>query len=59
MKLTNDAKPSPEGQRQLDALRRAVRRTLERKRQLGQYAIVWMDGKPVRVGMEAPNRPAR
>lgn len=30
----------------LAALRRAVKKTLEHKQRLGQYAVVWRDGKP-------------
>lgn len=39
--------PSVEGQRMLDSLNRAVSKALERKRRLGQYAVVWKQGKPV------------
>ena len=46
--------PSPEGQRQLEALRQAVGKTLEKKRRLGQYTVTWQDGKPVVVGEDAP-----
>lgn len=46
--------PSPEGQRQLETLRKAVDKTLERKRRLGQYAVTWEDGKPVVAGEDAP-----
>jgi hypothetical protein len=45
--------PSPEGQRQLDSLRQAVDKTLEKKRRLGQYAVTWKDGKPVVTGEDA------
>lgn len=38
----------------LDALRRAVAEALERKRRLGQYAVVWRDGRAVCVGPDAP-----
>lgn len=38
--------PSAEGQRMLESLRRAVGKALERKRRLGQYAVVWLHGKP-------------
>jgi len=34
----------------LAALQKAVARALERKRRLGQYAVVWRDGRPVRIG---------
>lgn len=37
--------PSPEGRQQLETLRRAVSKTLEKKRRLGQYAVIWKDGK--------------
>ena len=46
--------PSPEGQRQLDMLRLAVRKDLEKKRRLGQYAVIWQNGKPVATGEDAP-----
>ena len=50
---------SPDSQRALDALREAVAEALERKRRLGQYAVIWQDGRPVRVIPEeaAPARP--
>ncbi|WP_240687467.1 hypothetical protein [Alcanivorax sp. 24] len=41
-------------QEMLDSLRIAVADTLERKRRLGQYAVIWQDGKPVQVGEDAP-----
>ncbi len=47
--------PSPEGQRQLEKLRQAVGKTLEKKRRLGQYAVTWKDGKPVVQGEDAPD----
>lgn len=37
---------SVEGQRTLAALQKAVSRALERKARLGQYAVVWRDGRP-------------
>ncbi|GAB4346189.1 MAG: hypothetical protein Kow0089_23460 [Desulfobulbaceae bacterium] len=46
--------PSPEGQKQLETLRQAVNKTLEKKRRLGQYAVTWKDGKPVITGEDAP-----
>jgi len=39
-------------QRALEALRRAVASALDRKRRLGQYAVIYRDGKPVRVEPE-------
>lgn len=46
--------PTPDTQTMLDSLRDAVADTLERKRRLGQYAVIWQDGKPVLVGDDAP-----
>ena len=40
---------SPEDQRALDSLRQAVAEALERKRLLGQYALIWQEGRPVSV----------
>jgi hypothetical protein len=47
--------PSPEGQRQLEILRQAVGKTLEKKRRLGQYYVTWQGGKPVVQGEDAPD----
>jgi hypothetical protein len=54
MNATRKTIPSAEGQRQLDALRQAVGKTLEKKRRLGQYAVTWQGGKPVVTGEDAP-----
>ncbi|HQZ71165.1 MAG TPA: hypothetical protein PK826_07550 [Anaerolineae bacterium] len=43
---------STEDQRALDVLRSAVADALERKRRLGQYAVIWRDGQIVRIGSE-------
>jgi hypothetical protein len=51
--------PSPEGQRQLETLRQAVGKILEKKRRLGQYSVTWRDGKPVVSGEDAPENPAK
>lgn len=32
------------------SLQQSVAKTLERKRRLGQYAVVWRDGKAIRIG---------
>ncbi len=57
MNTAKTATPSPQGQQQLETLRRAVSKTLERKRRLGHYAVIWQDGKPVRIGDDAPDQP--
>ena len=54
MKITSKVKLSEEGQVMLDSLQKAVTQALERKRRLGQYAVVWRDGKPVMIGEDAP-----
>ena len=46
---------SSHAQKTLDALRKAVAETLESKRRLGHYAIVWRNGKPTAIGEDAPN----
>lgn len=38
----------------LDTLKRAVAEALERKRRLGQYAVVWREGHAVCIGPDAP-----
>jgi hypothetical protein len=45
---------SPETQKILEALTKAVEKALERKRRLGHYAVIWHDGKPVCIGEDAP-----
>ena len=38
----------------LDTLKQAVAEALERKRRLGQYAVVWRNGQAVCIGPDAP-----
>lgn len=38
----------------LESLQKAVSEALERKRRLGQYAVVWRDGKPTRIEPGTP-----
>ena len=40
---------SADAQLALDVLRTAVAEALERKRRLGQYAVIWRDGRAVRI----------
>ena len=40
---------SAKNQRALDAMRSAVTEALDRKRRLGQYAVIWRDGQVVRI----------
>ncbi|UJS25913.1 MAG: hypothetical protein QJT81_18310 [Candidatus Thiothrix putei] len=46
--------PSQDTQQMLDVMRKAVEKALDRKKRLGQYAVIWQDGKPVLVGEDAP-----
>lgn len=39
----------------LETLQRLAAKTLERKRRLGHYAVIWQDGKPVLTGEDAPS----
>ena len=48
------APPSPQTQDMLKALRLAVANNLEKKKKLGQYAVVWKNGRPVQSGKDAP-----
>lgn len=41
--------PSQDSLRILESLRRAVAKALERKRRLGEYAVIWQDDKLVRI----------
>ena len=54
MKITIKTTPSEEGQVMLDSLQKAITQALEKKRRLGQYAVIWRDGKPVMMGEDAP-----
>lgn len=45
--------PSPETQAILNALQTAVTKCLDKKKKLGQYAVIWQDGRPVKIGGEA------
>ncbi len=46
----------PTTQAMLDALRRAVAQTTERKRSLRQYIVQWSADTPVCIGPDAPTR---
>lgn len=41
--------PKQEARLALRSLRKAVRDAIDRKRRLGQYAVVWRRGRPVRL----------
>jgi hypothetical protein len=52
MIVTQQTTPSKEALLALDALQKAVKNALEKKMRLGQYAVIWQDGKPKII---APN----
>jgi len=54
MNATRKTTPSNEGQVALEALQKAVKQALDKKKRLGQYAVIWQDGKPVLIGDDAP-----
>jgi len=45
-------KPPDNEDQALESLRKAVANALDRKRRLGQYAVVWHDGRPVHLEPE-------
>lgn len=55
MNIQRKTNPSAEGKRILETLQQAVDKTLEKKRRLGQYAVIWKNGKPVMTGEDAPH----
>ena len=54
MNISSKTVPSDQGQEQLTALKKAVAQALDRKKRLGQYAVVWKDNQPVTIGEDAP-----
>ena len=52
--ISPDQTPSPDSQVMLDALKKAVSKALDKKRRLGQYAVIWSDNKPTFIGPDAP-----
>lgn len=46
--------PDQDTQSMLDCLRQTVTTTLERKRRLGQYVVIWQNNTPVVIGEDAP-----
>jgi len=54
MSIQKPPTPSQETLAMLNCLRLAVTKTLDRKRRLGQYAVLWSEGAPIAVGEDAP-----
>ena len=38
----------------IDTLKQVAAETLDRKRRLGHYAVIWQDGKAIAIGEDAP-----
>lgn len=53
MNTTHKTTPSDEGKQMLETLRQAIGKAFERKKRLGQYAVIWKDGRPVMRGEDA------
>ncbi len=54
MNIFHKGPPSKKAQIQLEALREAVAKELEKKRRLGHYYVVYQEGKIVCIGEDAP-----
>ncbi len=46
--------PSVKNRAMLAVLQQAIAKTLDKKQRLGQYAVVWADGRPLLTGPDAP-----
>lgn len=46
-------------QKILDILKQVATETLEKKRRLGHYAVVWRNGKATAIGDDAPEMPPK
>ena len=54
MNAIHKTTPSEKSKAILKTLKKTVAETLERKRKLGQYAVIWDGKKPVQTGADAP-----
>lgn len=52
--VTSSQVSSQDSQAMLNSLKTAVNKTLDKKKRLGQYAVIWSDDKPVLVGADVP-----
>ena len=52
---TSNQTPSPDSQIMLETLKIAVKKALDKKKRLGQYAVVWSDNKPAFIGDDIPD----
>jgi len=54
--IITSMQPSVKSQATLAVLQRTIAKTLDTKQRLGQYVVVWQDGRPVLTGADAPNQ---
>lgn len=54
MNTSSMPKASPEALAILECLRQTATETLDRKRRLGHYAVIWQDNAPLAIGDNAP-----
>lgn len=54
MTSPHKSNPSENSKKVLKSLKKAVSKTLEKKRRLGQYAVIWDGQRPVQHGDDAP-----
>ncbi len=47
------SKTSVHAAKMLESLQRAVAQSLEKKRALGQYAVIWSDNRPAFIGNDS------
>lgn len=47
-------KPSEDTLKMLATLQKAVNEALDKKKRLGQYAVIWRNNRPVAIGDNAP-----
>jgi hypothetical protein len=52
--IKTPAQPSANAMAMLAALQTAVNNALDKKKKLGQYAVIWENGKVVQIGEDAP-----
>lgn len=52
--MAKPSSPTVSTQSTQEALRHAVKATLERKKKLGQYSVIWRENKIITQGEDAP-----
>jgi len=50
---------SEQAQQALQSLQNSVRKALDRKRRLGQYAVIWKNGRPQRLSAEEMDKSSK